>query len=148
MNIWKIQPFSGKDTSGDYTLIAFSIRYIGTVSVEPSAEGMFQVDYFTDRKVIREANRDVITVDTVKTQLTNMGLDDAPAQIKAKETIQMAIMHLLGGESKEVRYATLSQIIGSFGMELLPLEVQDGILFAQAEMGVPTVTPMQKIENV
>lgn len=145
MNFWKIQPFQGKDTSGDYTLIALTIRHIGSVTVEPSAEGMFQVDYFTDRKVLREANRDIITAETIKKQLANMGFDDLTAGAQADFMMKTAILHLLGGTTKEERFATLSQIIGSFGMELLPIDQQDGILVQSTFNSAPAVTPMQEV---
>ncbi|WP_428657654.1 hypothetical protein [Runella sp.] len=147
MNIFKILPFSGKDTSGEYTLTALSIRFIGSVTIEPSSEGMFQVDYYTDRKVIREANRDIITSATIQSQLVTMGLDETSASVKAQEMMSAAILHLLGGASKEERYATLSQIIGSFGMELLPIGEQDGALFDEVMYSVPAETPMQEIVN-
>lgn len=145
MNVFKILPFPGKDTSGEYTLIALSIRYIGSVTIEPSSEGMFQVDYYTDRKMIREANRDIITKETIQSQLINMGLDETSAAVKANEMMSAAILHLLGGASKEERYATLSQIIGGFGMELLPMSEQEGVLFEAMSLSVPAVTPMQEI---
>lgn len=145
MNFWKILPFQGKDTSGDYTLIAFTLRYIGSVTVEPSAEGMFQVDYYTDQKVLRESSRDIITVETIKKQFVNMGFGDADAAAQSEAVMEVAILHLLGGTTKEERYTTLSQIIGSFGMQLLPIQEQDGILIEPASHSAPNVTPMQEI---
>ncbi len=145
MNIFKIQPFAGKDTSGPYTLIALSIRFNGSVTVEPTSGGMFQVDYYTDRKVIREANRDIITKDTIQTQLMSMGFDAAQAEPQAEAMMKAAILHLVGGTSKEERYATLSGILAGFGMELLSIELQDGLLIQEINNGAPAITPMQEV---
>lgn len=147
MNIFKIQPFKGKDTSGEYTLIALSIRFNGSVTVSPTSGGMFQVDYYTDRKVIREANRDIITKETIQTQLMNMGFEAAQAEPQAEAMMKAAILHLVGGTSKEERYATLSGIVGGFGMELMPIEEQDGVLEQVVNNAAPAVTPMQEINS-
>jgi len=144
-NIWKIVPFEGKDTSGTYTLEALSIQFVGQISVEPSAAGMFQVDYYTDKKKIRAANRDVINKDNITAQMIGMGMPAEMAAAQADSMMMAAIQNLLGGESKEVRYATLSQIVVAFGMELLPIEEQNGVLEVLPQLGPPAVTPMQEI---
>lgn len=137
MNIWKIETWevpSTNRTNPPISIAGFRITFSdGVIGVDDNNNNslVLLISYFDNEGRERAFLKDNISAQIIRQKGVEMGMEDIQLETFVNTTMNMIVVHAIGGETKEERYNTISTLAQMYGQTLLPLEEQTGVISKQ-----------------